>query len=265
MWSAEKRLSLTIIVFAVLAASISVASSSVLVRSIVAIPLFLFLPGHSVLHLVTGRRRFDLENLVLAVGLSMAIAVLGGVALNLIGALSLIGWAVLSAAVTVGATAAGSLTAARSVQPGRPWMMSPGLRPAQWMMCLVAVLLAFGSVELVRSGAEAQHEYAFTEFWMVPKGAPESNMVTIGIRNSEKVPTTYDIALFADGANVSRRSGITLQPGKSWLDDVALDTQLQHAERVQAWLFRSDAPYDVYRKVWISGPGKPAAAMKEQG
>ena len=98
----------------------------------------------------------------------------------------------------------------------------------------------------------------------MPGTASSGNLVTVGIRNAEAVPTTYEIALLADGAAISRRSGIALQAGETWSDVLPLNGRLGLADRVEARLFREDAPDTVYRKVWLSRSAASKSLKKDQ-
>jgi uncharacterized membrane protein len=264
MSSVEQRTSIAIIGYAALTFIVARSSFGVVVRGLAATPLVLFLPGYSVLRIAVGARRLDLETLAFSIALSMAIDIFGGLVLNVFDALSLYGWTLLLGLVTVSALTL-SLFGVSAPAKLAPRSASLRLRPTQWAMCAAAVLIGSGAIGLARSGAASQHEYTFTEFWMVPNAPSGGNIVTVGIKNEEKVASTYSIALFADGANVSRRSGIALQPGESWSDVVPLNGPLVRAQRVEAWLFKDDQPDNVYRKVWLSDPVNSVTHSKEQG
>jgi uncharacterized membrane protein len=264
MANVEQKATIGMIGYVAVAAIVAIVSSSLCLRASAAIPLVLFLPGYSVLRATIRAGRLDLQTLVFSIALSVAIDILGGLVLNAFDALSMYGWALWLCAVTVGACALSPLGVSPSVTIS-PRTTSLGLRPAQWAMCAAAVLIGTGAIGLARSGAANQHEYAFTEFWMVPNAASGGNVATVGISNQEKVATTYEIALFANGANVSRRSGIALQPGETWSDVIPLNGQLGRADRVEAWLFKADAPENVYRKVWLSNAVKSPTHTKDHG
>jgi uncharacterized membrane protein len=250
MYSADPSKTHRTAVAALIAVAFLLASSNVTLKTVAAVPLVMYLPGSSVIRAARMDWHHDLRGIALAVGLSMAIAVLGGLVIELLNALSLNGWAVLLGSVVLLASVVSSV---RSRQPTMP--VTPNakkLTSVQWTMYGTAALVMLASVGLARVGAVNHHEYAFTEFWMVPKGAVGGNIITVGVSNSEKAKTTYDVVLFADDATVARMPSVTLLPGESWSEDVFLNGQLARAARVQAWLFRSDAPHDVYRKVWLS-------------
>jgi uncharacterized membrane protein len=263
MSRAEHRASFIMAGAAIIAAGLILASSSIILRSLAAVPLVFVLPGLSLYRAACGGSLWNLQTAATSVGLSMAVTVLSGFVLHLFGALSAEGWALMLCCLVTAASLL-SLLGDRDANSGLPPRMRVTLPPGHWVMFGIAVAVALASIVLARSGAISHHQYAFTEFWMVPKGERGANIVTVGISNAENVATTYDIALFADDASFARKSGITLQPGTSWSEDVSINARFARAGRIQAWLFRADTPHDIYRKVWLSRPTEPATPAKEQ-
>src|SRR3954464_8798743 len=95
MYSADPSKTYRTAVAALIAVAFLLTSSNATLKTVAAVPLVLYLPGSSVLRAGRMDWRCDLPGVALAVGLSMAIAVLGGLVLELLHALSLNGWAVL--------------------------------------------------------------------------------------------------------------------------------------------------------------------------
>ena len=251
MSSTERQLDVAIICYAVLAAMVSTTSADVALRGIVVTPLLLFATGYSVLRATNGAMPLNLQTIVFSVALSIAICVLTGVVLNTFDTLSVLGWTASLGLLTAGVS---TLSLIRCARPARKKTFGslPNLRLAHWAMFGAAASISVVSVGLARSGAMAQREYAFTQFWMVPDMASSGNLVTIGIRNEEQISTNFEVAIFADGAGVSRQSGIALAPGETWSNVVPLSGKMSRADRVEAWLFKAHAPNNVYRKVWLS-------------
>jgi hypothetical protein len=97
--------------------------------------------------------------------------------------------------------------------------------------------------------AAAVHvEFKFTEFWMTYDGAP--NVLTVGIRNSEGGPESYDVEVMTEGQIMRHWPGISLQPGETWTAPLNTTVKADQIQRVEAWLFRNGDHRSVYRRVW---------------
>jgi uncharacterized membrane protein len=237
---------------AIAAMLIALSPFGVRLRLVVVTPLVLYLPGRAILNALLPAPRQNLESTVMAVGLSLAITIGSGLVLNQIGCMTSAGWALALGAVTLAACIIGAWF--RPVL--RPRMATtrpfrPQINRVQWAAFAGAALIAAAAVATARLGALGHREYAYTEFWMVPHDA-DQNVVTLGIKNAEKTPTSYDVGLVADGASIGRWPAIQLQAGESWTDDVDLRAAFQRGHQIQAWLYKSDDPGNVYRKVWLS-------------
>ena len=124
-----------------------------------------------------------------------------------------------------------------------------------------AIMLAVAALTVVCAfimeyHAAAKHaDFRFTEFWMTPQGAP--NVLTIGIRNSEGEPTTYEVEATSGGLSAGRWLGISLKPGETWTEVFSTAFKPNDIQRVEAWLFKNNDHRSVYRRVWAD-IGRPA-------
>jgi uncharacterized membrane protein len=237
-----------IVACTILAVVVSLVASGTVLRSIFTLPLVLFLPGHALLRLAVSSNMERFEYATLAVGLSMAIAVLGGLILHMFGAMTPMGWALLLGGITIGA-AAWDLHSniARPIRLNLSDLASLSRKQAAVIACsLVTVFAAFA---IARGGASTHREFFHTDLWLVPKAG---NAMTLGIKNVEGHQATYDIELTFDGESADVWRSIGLHPGQSWTKEIRVPVRAGAAPRVEAWLFRGDDRSTVYRKVWIA-------------
>jgi uncharacterized membrane protein len=221
-------------------------------RPYLALPLVIVLPGLAGLRAALPRSALSFEILVLSCGLSLAISIVVGLLLNVGGFLTPPGWVGSLGGLTLVSCAAHLL---RTPSPD-PLVVPAGERfhvtLSQAAMFSAAALIALFGIGAARVGAMRQREYSFTEFWMAPLKPAEQNVVTIGIRNEEKVTTGYRVVIVADGAVIGRWPPVSLDPGATWSMDISLNSEMQRSQRVEAWLYRDDEPKEVYRKVWLA-------------
>ncbi len=248
--------------FAALLAAASLAALPAAVRAPLALPLVVYFPGAALWSAVFPGQARTAETRVLAVALSLALTVLCGLALNLVGCLTPVAWAVALGGATVLAhlaararapAALSSLSDMRGTTPRGT--TPPGPIRVGWIPVAFAgaALLAFASIGLARHGAEAQREYRYTEFWMVPAAGDHPSAATLGLTNAEQAAAAYQVDIRADGQLVDRWPPFTLQPGETRTMAIALP-QAADGERVEAWLYRDGDRGSVYRKVWVAVP-----------
>ena len=170
------------------------------VLRVVALPLVVFLPG---LALVRSLRLnlTGVAKVTLACGLSLALAALTGLPLNLLRALSVTGWALALGGITLALTVVSLIRAHRPSGDSPRWQAPPLMQSVLVGLGCCAVLAAF---VVARDGALAQREFNFTEFWMASHGINAPGVVTLGVHNEEAAESSYRIELVADGAVVDR-------------------------------------------------------------
>ena len=219
-----------------------------LVRVALALPLALILPGFALMRAAVPDRRQDGEWWTLAVGLSVSLCVIAGLALNVVGHLDPKGWA-----LGLGVFTTICVAAARRRAPVQSAPDTAPLRVSAFNAALFTLSLgiAASAVYFAARNLDTHREYQFTEFWMTPQGRYDQSLVTIGLRNLEAKPMGYDVSVVADGAVVGRWPAISVGPGATWSTDFALSGSLRKS-RVEAWLYRADDPTELYRKVWLS-------------
>jgi len=238
----------------------AIGAESVVLRTLLAAPLVLYLPGFVILRALFPEARVDIEQTAFAIGLSMAITVLCGLLLHVVGFLTPLGWALSLGGITIAVCAAGRF-APLPDPPMRPsdWQRALGFNRSQLALLACAVAISLSSIYLARQGALAHREYAFTEFWLVPNEAKGRNVFTVGLKNEEKVPATYDVEVMVDGRMVQAWRSILVPAGQQYSADAAVPLEPTRVQRVEAWLFKGGNDRLVYRKAWAATPASATA------
>ena len=238
---------------AVAAIAVALIGGVTALRTLLAVPLIFFLPGHAVLSAVFPGEPKGLPRFVFAAGLSLAFVVLGGLALNVIAALTPLSW--LTSLVVI--VAAGYLIAyIRGMPSARPslWRL-----PVTSKLPLKSVALYSGAaaavvLALVITTAESRrlHQQTdFTEFWITPDRTAEIGTVKVGMKNVEDRLMSYDIELMLNDQMIGAWRNIALQKNESWSKTIDLPGPSRR-QRLEAWLFKSGDHQNVYRRVWLA-------------
>ena len=225
------------------------------VRATLAVPLVLFLPGYALSAALFPARWGPgiADRLVLGLGLSVAVVVLGGLALNTTP------WGLQARSCTVllcGATIAASLVALRrrSRLPLIPMRRrSPFVHPWQAILVCLAVIMAGAAVHISAYGAVTHKGPGFTQLSIQPTA--QNSAVNMRVACMESQSTTYRLVLELGGHTVRSWPSIRLSPGTAW-DTTVAPPRLRTAQGpVTALLYRTSAPHTVYRRVqlWMDG------------
>ncbi len=244
----------TTIVAAVLA--LLVPPGIVLIR-ILTLPLVLLLPGYALVSALFPNRSLGVaERLMFSLGLSLAIVILGGLGLNWTPfGLRASSWAVLLAGITLAASAV-ALVRRRGRSMSAPgWLRvgNVGFTLRQGLLLGLAVAIVCGAVAVSIIGAERQSYAGFTQLWILPAGgANPENAVHLGVSNMESTAMEYRLAVNVGGKVVRQWPAIDLEPNKQWEATLVLPPTASVA-RVEADLYRADAPTTIYRHVvlWL--------------
>jgi hypothetical protein len=202
-------------VVAVLSIGAAAAGAPVAVMTVLGLALFAA-PGYLLSQLLIGSRTSGLEQVCVAVGLALAVPVLGGLLLYAVGVpLHRPGWLGLLAGVTLAADAA--LFARRRAGRAAPvswprqwWRIPPG----RLAIFAAAVLVAAAAVTLARIGVSDQPQPGFTQLWLSP--APQKpDTLILGISNNQGSTTSYRLVLLRN-SQVSATWNLTLAKGQTW-------------------------------------------------
>lgn len=182
------------------------------VRILLGAPMVLIVPGYAVhAALEPSRRSGWPERLAFALGVSLSLAALLGLVLNL-------GEAGLRRETWTGGlaviTLAGCGTAAVRQRKAPDLFVLPTSAPRRRDAFSFAGVLAVGAIAFGVATASAQQpRQGFSELWLVP--ADTGFAPSVGLRSQELSPTVFRVQV-ASGASILLDSSFTLEPGQSW-------------------------------------------------
>lgn len=210
-------------------------------------------PGYVLAGVLLGGRVAGLERVAVAAGLTLAVPVLGGLALYAAGVpLHRTAWAGLLAGVTLAGDAA--LFARRrgwrggAVPRGGAVHRLRALPVRHAAAFGAALVIAAGGVGLARAGAAAQHYPGFTQLWLSP-GRAGAASADLGVSNHEGTATRYQLVL-VQGRRTTASWDITLANGARWDRTITLSGSGTTAD-----LYRIPDLTHPYRQVTASRTG----------
>lgn len=212
---------------AVLAFTAAIAGAPVLLLAALGLPS-VAAPGYVWAKVLLGSRAAGLEWVAVATGLSLAVPVLGGVALFAAGVpLHRTAWASLLAGVTLAGDITLLIWNRDGNQPAtvqsRPQLRSLIRRTPIWhaVMFGAAIVLAAGAVEIAHVGAASQHFPGFTELWLTPS-TRSASVVDLGVTNRQGTTTRYRLVYLLNGLSPSTWT-FTLADGQTWRRQLSFD------------------------------------------
>jgi len=216
-------------------------------RATLAAPLVFVLPGYALMKaLLPDQPRRLAEQLLLSLGSSLAVAVLGGLILNLTPwGIRAESWAGLLCSVTLAACVVAAMRARAALSyPAEPMRLS--LRPLQAMLVAVAVLLVFGTVWVARTPAPQQSTQTYSLLWAVPASDSGSDGVRLGVESGESDTSAF-IVRVVEGTQQLEEFPIQLAPAQRWETELTLTGAVVVGLEVQ--LSKTETPDVVYRRV----------------
>jgi uncharacterized membrane protein len=225
------------------------ALDDAMLRVILALPLVLVLPGYALAAAIFPKQRLGApERLLFSVGLSLAVAVLGGLVLNMTPwGLFSGSWAVLLGAITLGASIV-ALVRWREPLLVAVGQSRTGLRAYEVLLISLAALVAVAGLRLVRTPVSPQGFQGYTVLSILPADENARDAVRLGVSSNEFAATSYRLQVKLNDTILREWPAIALAPGEQWETTVVLPTAQAQDERVEALLYRSDAPDMVYRR-----------------
>ncbi len=222
-----------------------------IVGVILALPLVFIFPGYTLSEILFHKRSFNASyRLLISIGLSLTIAVLSGLILNLLpGGLQAISWALWLGLITV----VFSLLAAylrRGVPMNRtsPIRFRFSVYPA--IMFALATLVAIFAFLYSAFGVVKQPYPGFTQLWMIPEAQTgKSCAVSLGVRSFETSPVTYRITMTAMRVEITSWSPVVLASQQAWTRLVTIPPTTASNVYVEVQLYRFDKPGTLYREV----------------
>lgn len=226
-----------------------------LLRELVILPLVLWLPGYAMALALFPYRDLGLaETVVLSMGISLAVAALGGLALNVSPwGLQAGTWAAFLGGLTLGSCA----VAARRSSPVETsaerssWRAGVDIR---WLATGACLALTAGLIVVANSiavdGVEEQPRPGFMQVWLVPEA--QVNEVEVGVRNEEGEAIDVSLTLTMDPTFQRHWPSISLASGETWTMTVAVPGLDVSESPLDAALRRLDEPATVLRhaRLW---------------
>lgn len=243
-----------------------------IVGIILALPLTFILPGYTLTQVLFRKRSPDqsldssnniilrpslkigqpvggADQIILSLGLSMAIDVLVGFSLNVFPmGLQGLSWILsLGFLTTVFALLAAFLRRRDIVTIER--VSRPRITIYDCILFGLAMLVATAAVWLsVIRPLEPQP--SFTQFWMLPANN-NSCAVSIGVQSFESTPVTYRIVMMINSTEANTWSSIVLSPQEKWVQSVPVTPDTASSVSIEAQLYRADKPGTAYRNVHL--------------
>lgn len=191
------------------------------IRTVVLLPLVLFLPGYALSAAIFPPRFVTRdERAVFVVAFSIGAAALGGLALQVFVPLGRAGWLVLLLLVTLGACAVALARRARMSGRRTPAGPKPH-RPAPIVAVpvLLATLIAAAALAVASGGAERELEDSrFAAIWIVSRQTgpgPFERALVIGVENHRPNRTKYVVRV-SRGEGAVVRWPIRLDADETW-------------------------------------------------
>lgn len=220
------------------------------------LPAVLFAPGYVATEALLPQAGLTgAERLVLSLGASLAIAVLGGLLLNLT-AIGLRGqsWSLFLSCVTA-AGAAGAIYRRRDTPPG-PRRARTRVPLLTALLAVVMVASVVVVMQLARQGDLGRPRPGFTQLWMLPVGHAHPQSMRIGVHNMERRAVSYRLEVTSGNTVLHVWDPIRLEPAATW--QVSFDPNLAGPGlRIEGKLYRLDAPAAAYRRVAVAWPPGP--------
>jgi len=244
---------LLVVVLALVAGVVVALNGPAWLRSVLTLSLIFILPGYALIAALFPSQEPDTSaRLLMMIALSLALAAVGGLALHFTGlGLQSTTWTFL----LMGIIFVGSVVAIvrRRQLPAPISLGQPiSLKPVQLLLIAGAFGLVVAAVSISRSGALSQQQTGFSQLWMTPAIVAPTNdpTVKIGITNEEGISVRYGLSILGnDNEVLASWDDIDLGPGDHWQTNFTLPVTIPPLERLEARLYRADAPESVYRQV----------------
>jgi uncharacterized membrane protein len=222
------------------------------VRIVFALPLLFVLPGLSLTSVLFPRERVDpARRMLLSLGLSLAVAILGALLLDLTAVgLRRWSWALLLAFFTCAGSALAVQRRAGFVLPAGSRLRTP--KALEVALLLMALTVVVGAVSFARTPLTATKVLGYSALSI--RGAPgtgDSRTVRVEVSSGELQPTAYRLEVYV-GQDRLKTWHLRLASGEAWQRKLRLTPkQIAGGSWIRALLYRHQYPYGVYRFVRI--------------
>lgn len=216
-----------------------------------AIGLVAILPGYGLTTAIFIKYPLSLvEKTAFSVGLSLALAAVGGLFLHFTPwGLQTASWVVLLGGVTLVANglALARMSRAENVDLS---VSQISVSLPQLLLMLCAGLIITGAYLTARAGAENRPVPPYTQLWLLWTDESRAE-IEIGIHNHEGTAVTYEIHLSTQQGQLETWSQITLLPNTTWTTRYPAPAPVANSDIIRATLYRLDAPDTPYRTVFL--------------
>lgn len=226
---------------------------SAVMRSLLAAPFVLLVPGYACVCAIFGTALGFAERLAIGIGLSLALGGLVGLGLHLtpLGVRPL-PWLLALIVVTLIAAA---VAYRRGAVPILPRRVGAALPLPQALLLGAAALITCAALGVAVVGAQRAPTIGFTQLWLLPSTAQGTGSVNLGVENHENRTLDTTLVLTQGGQEIQRWSDFTLADGATWQTTIVLPTTGNNGP-VEATLYQNNDPTAIYRRVQLSPDGR---------
>jgi uncharacterized protein YggT (Ycf19 family) len=182
-----------------------------------------------------------------AIGASIGICLISGLALNLVGWLTPLGWASWLVIVTAALSWFASQRHADQAAAFRLPTL-PQFRFVHGAIIGAAMLIDCSSYAIAMRGEALQKQFSYTAFWMVRAAPNTPNRLLIGIESAESTSQLFDVDVTFDGRTVGYWRSVEVKPGATWFAALDVTPDPGRLQKAEARLYRP-GENDIYRRV----------------
>jgi len=218
-----------------------------IVVGILALPFILLVPGNALISAIFPESSLSkLERFLFAIGLSLAVVILSGLALNISPwGLQTNSWLNILSVITLVASVIAIWR--REKIPAKESTPERFYLPARQVLLLGLALLVIGfSLNLTLTPRSPDNSQGYTSLWILPGPATQPDSILVGIHSQEFETTHYSLQVIYNGQPKQKWPDISLEPGTQWQQNISMPVG---QGLVEAVLFRLDSPGIVYRRV----------------
>ncbi|MCB9457478.1 MAG: DUF1616 domain-containing protein [Anaerolineaceae bacterium] len=225
-----------------------------ILRAVVSLPFALLLPGYALTSALFPNTTLGIpERLVTAIGLSLTVLVLSGILLNYTpNGLKTNNWVIWVYGVTVVVTILALIRRSQSENAthGTP---VPVFTLREGLFIAIACIMTVLALVISEKGVENQPQPGFTQLWIQPG---QDSTIRVGVRNAEQHVMEYRLVIMMDGRPIADWPAIRLADGEMVDESLQIPGGDSQRRQVQAYLYTTDDPETVYRRVdlWLVGP-----------
>ena len=198
------------------------------------------------------------ERVILTLGISLAISVLGGIILYPL-KIPLLpeNWAFFYGSIILSIGIIAIIRRSKSYPARRKTDRAPAshahLMPRLWQMALfgLSALIFIGAMVLVQSVAKYYPNTEIVQLWLLPAENSPSPSIRLGVMVNESAPAEYSLWLQRGGYIVKTWPHIRLTPGERWETTVQVNPNMLGTGPLEAYLYRYDQPTIPYRHVLL--------------